>query len=42
VNRDADHFVEASPGRNARIAGIFYLFTFLTGLPVFLFAAGLV
>jgi MFS family permease len=27
--------VEASPRRNARIAGTFYLLTFLTGLPAF-------
>ena len=28
-----DHIVEASPSRNARIAGTFYFLTFLTGLP---------
>jgi hypothetical protein len=31
----ADRIVEASPRRNARIAGTFYLLTFLTGLPAF-------
>ena len=31
----AGHIVAASPRRNARIAGTFYLLTFLTGLPVF-------
>src|SRR5215469_2998168 len=30
-----DHIVEASPRRKARIAGSFYLLTFLTGLPAF-------
>lgn len=30
-----DHIVKASPRRNARIAGAFYLVTFLTGLPAF-------
>lgn len=30
-----DHIVEASPRRIARIAGTFYLLTFLTGLPAF-------
>src|SRR5215470_2184556 len=30
-----DHIVEASPRRSARIAGTFYLLTFLTGLPAF-------
>ena len=37
----ADHMVEASPGRNARIAGAFYLLTFLTGLPAFFMRSGL-
>jgi len=37
----ADHIVEASPGRNARIAGFFYLLTFLTGLPAFFIRSGL-
>ena len=32
-----DHIVEASPRRSARIAGTFYLLTFLTGLPAFTF-----
>ena len=31
----ADRIVEASPRRTARIAGTFYLLTFLTGLPAF-------
>ena len=32
---------EASPSRNARIAGTFYLLTFLTGLPAFFLHSGL-
>ena len=30
-----DHIGNASPRRNARIAGAFYLLTFITGLPAF-------
>ena len=33
--------VEASPRRNARIAGTFYLLTFMTGLPSFFVRSGL-
>lgn len=37
----ASHIVEASPGRNARMAGTFYLLTFLIGLPAFFIRSGL-